>query len=219
MRSLKVTAILQTGQIASVDGYLPLDSILAAEWMRRNRPDLCGSMIMGEIIYANLPLKKIDHPKGWYWACSFAQYEKQGEYIAYWHKRFDEVLAEQHADFAGRRGKIAVNAGRYKNYRMPIVIILADKLEWYCVGEPDEIRVLLTGITAIGKKRSQGYGLIDEWLVEDWPEDWSEVGPGGKLMRALHEMPKTTEKANVMMSGMKPPYWAQSNKSIVFMPL
>lgn len=220
MRNLKITAILQTGQVSTVDGYLPLDSILAAEWMRRNHPELMlnDGTKTGEIIYADLPFKKINHPKGWYWACSFAQYEKQGEYIAHWHKRFDECLAEKHIEFGEQRGKVLVNAGRYKNYRMPIVVILTDKLEWYCVGDPDGIRDLLDGVAAIGKKRSQGYGLVDKWIVEDWPEDWSEVGPSGKLMRAVHELPKTVEKAQVMIWGMRPPYWLQSNKSVMYLP-
>lgn len=220
MRNLKVTAVLQTGQVISSDGFLPLDSILAAEWMRRNYPDLLlnDGIKTGELIEADLPLKRVEHPKGWYYACSFAQYEKQGEYIAHWHKRFDAALAEQHIGFGKRRGNVTVKSGRYKNYRMPVVVILADRLEWYCVGDIDGIRDLLNGVLAIGKKRSQGYGMVEEWIVEEWPEDWSEVGPDGKLMRAVHELPENVSGARMMMWGVRPPYWFRENQKVMCLP-
>jgi CRISPR type IV-associated protein Csf3 len=101
---------------------------------------------------------------------------------------------------------------------MPVVVILADRLEWYCVGDIDGIRDLLNGVLAIGKKRSQGYGMVEEWIVEEWPEDWSEVGPDGKLMRAVHELPENVSGARMMMWGVRPPYWFRENQKVMCLP-
>jgi CRISPR type IV-associated protein Csf3 len=214
MQPLKVTAYLQTGQVVSTDGYLPLDSILAAAWMQKNRPDLFynDGMKAKEILIPELPFQKENINSQWFWACSFAQYEKQAETVAYWHKRFDAILAEKHVDFGKKRGAVNVKSAKYKNYRMPMVNIITEKIEWYCVGDLEQVKELVNMITAIGKKRSQGYGLVDEWTVESWPEDWSIYGPKGKFMRAI------PDSNGSMIWGVRPPYWYHDNQVMCQVP-
>lgn len=202
---LRVRAILSEGRVVSSDGYLPLDSILAWAWMRANHPELLEADNAGHgvLIEPELPLERCGEGDDWYWACSFAQYEQAQEYIGHWHKRFDADLASEYVDFLGRRGKVSGTMGRYRAYRMPLVIRVTPHIDWYCMGEAETIRDLLKLVTHIGKKASQGYGTVTEWQVERWPQDWSVYGPDGRLMRAIPGGDRTY--------GIRPPYWLPAN--------
>ncbi|HHV61133.1 MAG TPA: hypothetical protein GXX51_00605 [Firmicutes bacterium] len=197
MKPLKITAYMQTGKIATTDLYLPLDSILAEAWMRKYHPErMAGSQSSikpEDFIIPELPLERRGEGDDWYWACSFACGEPRQEEIVHWHKRFDQALGEQYVDFEGRRGKVDTHSGAYKGYRMPLVTYLISKLEWYAMGDADGVGELLRDVTHIGKKRSQGYGRVARWDVEDYPEDLSHL-------RALPD-PDGGEM------GIRPPYW------------
>jgi len=196
MKPLKITAHMQTGKVVTTDLYLPLDSIMASAWVHKNRPDIAYTPIVDyeNMVQAELPLEKRGEGDDWYWACSFACGEPKREEILHWHKRFDFDLATKHVDFGNRRGKVDVKSGYYKNYRMPIVTYLVPKLEWYAVGELKEVVLLVDEITHIGKKRSQGFGRVQRWTVEEWPEDLS-------FLRAI------PDPNGDMEMGIRPPYW------------
>ncbi len=185
MQPLKITAHMQDGRVATIDGYLPLDSILAAEWMRRNHPETyynaSSHMLGSNMITPKLPFERRGADDLWYWACSFNTSPPLGEHVMHWHKRFDDQF-EKYIDFGGRRGRIDIKSSRYKAYRMPLVVQLFDRLEWYAVGDPGKVLDLCRGVTHVGKKSSQGLGAVDWWEVAPWPEDWSEA-VGGKLSR------------------------------------
>lgn len=209
MRPLKVTALLLDGRVASVDGRLSLDSILAYSWMLENYP---------EQVYLNVAatdkridpdlsgaLEKRGEGDNWFWACSLGQFRQTRESIEYLHKRINPMAAERYVDFKGRRGKVITAGGPYKSWRKPIVVKLIPAVAWYCVGDADEIRGLLSHITHIGSRRGAGYGLVREWRVEPWAEDWSVYGPEGRLMRAIPD-PGGTET-----HAIRPPYWSPRN--------
>ena len=196
MKPLKITAHMQTGKIATTDLYLPLDSIMASIWMHKNRPDLAYAPIIDyeNMVDAELPLEKRGEGDDWYWACSFACGEPKKEEILHWHKRFDFDLGTQYVDFEKRRGRVDVKSGHYKNYRMPLVTYLIPKLEWYAIGDLKQVEALVNEITHIGKKRSQGFGRVQRWTVEEWPEDLS-------FLRAI------PDPNGDMEMGIRPPYW------------
>lgn len=198
MEPLRITASMLTGQIATHDRYLPLDSMLAWAWMCENRPEKMEVSLSGiradNLIHPELPLERRGSGEDWYWACSFACGEVRREEIQYWHKRFDQAQAEEYVDFQGRRGAVNVKGGRYKNYRMPFVIILAKRLTWYAVGDRVGVDKLLRRVTHVGKNRSQGFGRVSDWKVESWPEDLSW----------LRHIPLSN---GVLMMGIRPPYW------------
>jgi CRISPR type IV-associated protein Csf3 len=223
MKPMKITAHMQDGRIATTDGYLPLDSILAAEWMRRNHPDAyynaSSHMLTNELIEAELPFERRGAGESWYWACSFNAIPSSHEYVMHWHKRFDDQL-EQYIDFQGRRGKVDVKSSRHKAYRMPLVVRLFERLEWYAVGDADAVRDLCSGVTHIGKKTSQGLGAVDWWEVEPWPEDRSVWGPDGRLMRAIpmDSALESRDAVRVERYGIRPPYWWNDHQRVCFMP-
>ncbi len=216
MRPLRVTAVLADGRVATVDGFLPLDSILAAAWMRLNRPDLyygqdCGRLPADELFHPPLPLERRTENGEWFWACSFAQYTPVGEGIDHWHKRFDAQY-ERYVDFQGRRGRVADKSGPYKSYRMPLVYMVAPTLTWYAVGDGAAVESLLAGIAGIGKKVGIGYGQVARWTVEDWGEDLSCRDRRGRPMRTL------PTKDGPFYGGIRPPYWHPANQVMCARP-
>lgn len=216
MQPMRVRAYLLDGRIAGTEPFFPLDSILAAEWIRRQLPDKFynppppGSK--QGWIESDLPLERRGQGDKWYYACSFNQTRPLREYTHYWHRRFDDVY-ERHIDLKGHRGKVKETRGQYKAYRTALNIMLLPCLEWYAVGDIEAVRELCSEITAVGKKQSQGFGLVERWEIMPWPQDWSEVGPNGRLMRAV---PKDSGTA---YWGVRPPYWRKENQCICEMPL
>ena len=223
MQPLKITAKMQDGRVAGTDPYFPLDSIMAAEWMRRNHPEAyynaSSHLLTNDLIVPDLPLARCGEGEDWYFACSFNTIPPIAEYIMYWHKRFDDQL-EQYIEFKGKRGKVDVRSGKNKAYRMPLVVQLFDYLQWFAVGHLESVRELISTITHIGKKTSQGLGGVDYWEVEPWPEDWSVVRDG-KLTRAIpveSGFPEEVQESRIALYGIRNPYWHTSNQRVCIMP-
>ena len=214
---------MQDGRIAGTEPWFPLDSILAAEWMRRNHPEAfynaSSHMLTNNLIIADLPFARRGAGELWYWACSFNIARPLHEYVLHWHKRFDDQL-EQYIDFGSKRGRVDTKSGKNKAYRMPLVIQLFDQLTWYAVGDPEAVMDLCSTVTHIGKKSAQGLGAVDYWEVEPWPQDWSEACEG-KLMRAIPTKLGLLEgvtSGRVAQSGIRSPYWHSSHQQVCYMP-
>ena len=220
MQPMRVRAYLLDGRIAGTEPFFPLDSILAAEWIRRRYPgEFYNPPPPGSKqgwIEADLPLERRGQGAKWYYACSFNQTKPVQEYIYYWHRRFDDHF-ERYIDFKGRRGKVDERAGKYKAYRMPLNILLLPYLEWYAVGDINAVQELCSTVIALGKKPAQGLGIVERWEVLSWPQDWSEVGPDGRLMRAVFDLPPGAQ-GKIDFRGFRPPYWHRENQAEVWVP-
>lgn len=205
---MKVTAKMLTGQVATNDGYLPLDSILAYVWMKENHPELMETDAgkNGEVIIPDLPMiEKRGQGNDWYYACSFACFTPLKETKRYWHKRFDEQLGETYIDFKGKRGTVNVKSAQYKNYRIPLNIILIPEITWYIRGDKAEIERMLQQITHIGKKASQGLGAVREWKIETIDKNLSWLRP-------------IPDKNGDDFQAIRPPYWYFENYRRVVWP-
>jgi len=219
MQSLRIQAIMQDGRVAGTDPWFPLDSILASIWIRRNCPELAYLPICGDLIIADLPFERRGAGYDWYWACSFNTEIPLTEYVMHWHKRFDDHM-EQYIDFGSKRGRVDTKSGKYKAYRMPLVVQLFDRLTWYAVGDLDVVRDLCSAVTHLGKKSSQGLGAVDYWSVEPWPEDWSETREG-RLTRGIPAelaLPEGVQTGRLAQYGVRPPYWMREHQRVCYMP-
>lgn len=219
MKAMRVIAKLLDGRVNSSDGLFNLDSILAYAWMLENHPDAVfnSEIARDGFIEPVLPLVKGEDGR---WKSSSGFYIQYDEITEYWHKRFNDSEAGLYLDFKGKRGKVNTQAGETKAYRMPQVIRVISDVEFYAVGDIEEVRRLLnTYITNIGKKGAQGYGYVKEWIVEEWHEDWAEYGPYG-IMRPTpfdaKQMPK--REYQIRVYGIKPPYWLKENQKVCVIP-
>jgi CRISPR type IV-associated protein Csf3 len=203
---LRITAKLRTPVLS--DATLPLDGILLYQAMRETYgpQDVTVSGALLDVPLVDLPLDRRGIGEHWYYACSFVHWHGTvTEGTDHWNKRFDN----QHSglvDFKNRRGKVLVEAGRYKSYHMPVFYRHALFVSWYAVGDADRIAALLRTMLFIGKKTSQGWGRV-EWLIEPWHADWSEYDDGGKQMRAL------PDETGILM-GIRPPYWLPEHQTV-----
>lgn len=216
MQNLKITCDLLNG-VATTDYYLPLDGILAAIWMRENHHELYyDNSVVGELIHADLPLKRIDNGNGWYYACSFTQAEWEGGETQHWHKR---NTASEQIRYIGK-GNLNLAEGKTKAYRMPLFIAYAKKLTWYAVGDATWLTEKLSFVTSLGKKRNTGHGMVANWQVEVIEQDYSLV-KDNFLMRSVPRLELPTGTLNFRLGnyGLRPPYWHYENQANVALPI
>jgi CRISPR type IV-associated protein Csf3 len=209
MRPIVVTAKLG-GVGVMGDGFFPLDGLLSyAVHCEMGRPQV-------EEAPAVDCLERRGEGEDWYYAASFAVAEWKGEGKSFWVKRprYSEYITRSEAK------SVTVNSGQFKGYNMPVFYLLADEIRWYCVGEPALILDLLsTHVGSVGKKRSQGWGLVSAWTVEPHDEDWSEVRDG-VVTRALPAVVARDRglDGDPGWYGVKPAYWDVRNQGDVFLP-
>ena len=103
--------------------------------------------------------------------------------------------------------EVNVSAGRYKAHDLKLPARSARELHWFALGKPGPVeRVLRKHITSLGRKVCQGHGVVLEWVVEPWHEDWS-VRCGDTLTRP---MPAGFGRGHRAMRGIRAPYWHPS---------
>jgi CRISPR type IV-associated protein Csf3 len=216
---LKITAHLRTGVIS--DRWLPLDAILLYQASRQRFGVQCRTLAGGESESkdVSMPLAIVHSGKhDWYYACSWAQpqpwWVEEGH--DYWNKRFDQNFAYL-VNFGGKRGKVIIEKGRYKAYHTPVFYYVALQIEWYCVGDGAEIERLLSTVTHIGKKRSQGWGRVSQWEIEPCSEDWS-VRRDGQLTRGVPMQDAGGKPFRLQHYGVRPSYYRRTNQMPLAMP-
>lgn len=234
---IKITAYLRCGVIT--DAYLPIDGVLYYQAYRdAYGPEtltLPGDSMsgVGEVPILlqrrNLPYDGFHYADGaplwqgqhehrvktsetpWYYAASFAQWNGTvAEGTDHWNKRFDMSLAHL-VDFQGKRGKVIVEQGEFKAYHMPIHYRHALSVSWYVVGDITWVREMLSTVTHLGKKTSQGWGAVGRWEIEPFAHDWSVYGPNGRLMRSI-----PSERG--IRTGLRPSYWMPQNQFVCEVP-
>lgn len=209
---LRITATLRTGVMS--DNYLPLDAILYYQVFRRaygaQEYTLPGAKQQQQQAPPPMPLDKATVNGWWMWTCSFAQWGPHSDGQSFWVKRFDQAYSGL-IDFRGKRGKVDNGSGKYKAYNMPVYYRHALYVRWYATGDREAIRSLLVDVTHIGKKTSQGFGRVNQWTVEPWPEQWWLYDGRGKLMRAIPE-------PGGILYGVRPSYWLARHQTECRLP-
>lgn len=117
------------------------------------------------------------------------------------------------------RTVMAVGNGTYKASRLPNQVRNVECVAWFCVASGHDMRKWCKRVKAIGKDRSQGYGKVHRWSVEDAEGDYSWFA-NNVLMRPLPvaAVPKWTLGTQAAFTACQPPYWHPERFTEVMVP-
>ena len=224
---LKITAHLVDGRINSADGIIMFDSILYHAWFQKFHPEVfLGGLKEGFGGYIGLPLRQLPGNR---WEASKGIYEEIGQNIEHYNRRPDFFSSDKIKYLENEKGLISDSIGQYRAYRNPQLVrtIKDGIIEFYAVGHKEEIEELLSYIPAVGKKPAMGCGIVDKWIVEEFPENYATWHPKYGLMRpiildefeSVPELTTSNFKYPVMLYGIKPPYWKKKNIVPCYVPI
>ena len=131
---------------------------------------------------------------GWHASALFPD-DDSHETLQYWRKRFRQPRAEL------IRGTVNVASGSYRDYNMPMPLVLTPKMTAWAFGDPNRVeQILRKHVRNLGKKRAYGKGRINEIMVEWCGEDYSLKKDG----YAMRWMPRAD---GMRIVRPRPPYW------------
>jgi CRISPR type IV-associated protein Csf3 len=179
MVPLQVRAHLASGIAQAAPWGIALDGLLASEMhadrkaARRAAGQPTPSLLeVHDPEDLALPLARCQlDTDAWHWAATCAWPENRAGVpveVRYWTGRLDHRALEQLTDTMP--ATVSDRQGRYRARRMPLLTTPCAAVLWRAIGDPDAIAGLVGGITAIGKKRSQGEGHVLRWEVTPQPE-------------------------------------------------
>lgn len=195
MRPLKITFHMD-GSGLYYDPFEPpmFDSILDALCGRRHRHGEPPARDE-EPTEVNLPLAKWHDGEVWGWRASALFPEGEtAETLTYWRKRLRQNRIEL-TDASPN-----VTNGVYRDWNMPVPLLLTHSLVAYAVGDRRYIRNELRELRWIGKKRAHGHGRVVGIEVDAIEGDWSCV----RDSRLTRWMPRAE---GVRLVRPRPPYW------------
>jgi hypothetical protein len=244
MQPLRVSAYLATDLAVSDDWSPSLDALLiklllderglacsnpTPEDAARNQPVIDSSMPIAKgLITANMivdgelrlqssqRLSKSSKANGeWYWKTSSPQYLYDSDSIETIHKRWDQQ--DRSLDWKGKRRNWSVSETNTKSWTILIPERSTPRIDWYCVGDANEIRRLTRLCSGLAKKRRT---QVSRWEVEAISEDW-HLWRGDSLMRSmpmelLDEQPRSFTIRNW---AWRPPTHLPENVTLCYMPV
>jgi hypothetical protein len=153
------------------------------------------------------------HPDGYFIASKmFFDESELIEDTQRWRKRWDQKH-QNLADFGKKLRQVEIVRGQFKSYDVPISTKLIRNC-WF-VFQSDDIKqveyLIENWIFFIGKKRSQGYGEIKSFAIEETVFDFDTIyRPIPKILVSPETMIKTGT-ITFSYCAWKPPYWSPGN--------
>jgi hypothetical protein len=143
-----------------------------------------------------LPLRKWQAGGAWGWHASALFPDGAAtSSMQQWRKRFRQSRVEM------TTGSPNLTNGVYRDWNMPLPLLLAPRMIGYAFGEAGRIRrELRRSIRHLGKKRAYGRGAVVGVDVEECAEDWSMI-KDGKTTRWL------PSESGTRLVRPRPPYW------------
>lgn len=141
------------------------------------------------------------------------------EFLVNWNKRWESKY-DNYVDL-GKKGKLDIGAGYFKNYHMPLIVHSYKTVSFYVRGDLERIKELLEKyINFIGKKSAQGYGEIARYEFIETEADYSII-KDKKLMRHIplkYKESENIEECKVMEKSIIPPYWRNDYRELCIVP-
>jgi len=120
------------------------------------------------------------------------------------------------ADLVFPRGKIRRGSGFFKDFYLKIVYIPVKEVTFYATGEYDEVKRLVSKITALGKDRNIGFGFVKEAVVEEVDYEAGLVW-NNRCMRPI-PVKYLRDYEDAAYLAYKPPYWSKYNIDLCGVP-
>lgn len=212
---LRVTAKLR-GAVSMPNDPVALDALLGSAVCMRD--DIKPALTAAECVPLNIPVQRSACSR--FYLASIAHFEVEAHENHWINRRFPVDIAQAIGDDSLTR--IRIGAGPAKSYRLPLdtIHLRHDVVTWWCMGEPLEIRDLLSMIGYLGKKRSVGLGHVTQWSVEiidPWPG--FPVLRNGLPLRSLPaDYPDVDPSAERAYKTIEPPYWDRTREVLCVVP-
>lgn len=196
LRPIKITFHLDgTGIYYDPNEPLMLDGLLAAaviRWHMHGEPPARDE----EPADVPLPLARWQRDGVWGWHASALFPDGDSvESMQFWRKRFRQGRVDL------TTGAPNLTNGTYRDWNMPLPLLVVPRMVAYAVGDMGRIRhELRRSIKYLGKKRAHGRGAVVRVEVEPTPEDWSIIRDG-RLQRWMPYQDGTR------LVRPRPPYW------------
>jgi len=218
MIPLQITAYL-AAPLAVTDNFSPaIEGII--EYSIREYLGLLdpNPIKLEDITPVTLPLQQ--HLKGFYY-CSSPHYLVERESQSRYRKRWD--YQERHLDWGNKKAKFSGSDGQFKSYDLPLFLRHTTRIDWFVVGNFDEILSALDRVTHLGKKRSQGFGLVEKWVVKSIDQDWSLWGNKGQIMRPIpasiyQDVFHKPLPPDLVLTAWRLPSWHVENQTLCVVP-
>lgn len=168
-----------------------------------------------------LPLLLNEH--GFY-HCSSPRYliEVEGESQSRYRKRWD--YQERHLNWGKKKASFSSSDGQFKSYDLPLFLRHTSRIDWFVVGEYNGVHEAVSRITHIGKKRSEGFGLINCWDVKPVDYDWSLFGNNDQVMRPIpayiyqDKLHRPLIDVDLVVTAWRLPSWHPECQSLCVIP-
>lgn len=204
MEPLRITAKLDT-PVSMPSGALQFDAVLAAAVAKRdNIPPACTA---AEMVPIDIPVQRSECGRFHLTTSSFQDAEIH--HLRYTNRRMPVEQLQWMGD--GKTKTVNLAAGAQKHFRVPMetMHVKGDRVQLWCVGDANEIRMLLTLVTHLGKRRAVGLGKVVSWTVEPcepWP-GFPCVSVEGDAMRNLPLDYPGLREFDVELTRVTYPYW------------
>lgn len=221
MQNLQITAHLSTA-IGTYDNWSPsIEGILIYQLLLRHDLLSCNPTSqevaeMQDFLAENLPLQQTSIKDEKYYCSSSPYYVVQGEATDKYRKRWDSH--DINLNWGKRKPQFKTGEGAEKSYDLPLYVRLVSSINWFVVGDKDEIKSLLLSVDHIQKKRSYGNGEVREWQIGIAYDDY-HLWRDDKLMKPIPVRLIDQKLDNPQMVwGWRSPAWLAVNKELCYMP-
>jgi hypothetical protein len=220
MQPLRVSARIATKLSVSDDWSPSLDALLIK--LLLDELGLASSNPTPEDVATNqrvideaMPIAKGTMQGEWYWQTSSPCYLYEGETIERIHKRWDQQ--DRNLDWKGKRRNWSTSETNTKSWTILLLERSTPRIDWYCVGDADEVLRLLQNCSGLAKKRRS---QVVSWEVERMPEDW-HLWKDGALMRPIPVdlIKKAPSSFSIREWAWRPPTHIPENFAKCVMPL
>ena len=207
MTPLHVTAHLVEG--LALRSPLMLDALLA--WSVASERQHVAPLPGEPLEPLEIPIQR--EPGGRFHLCSEGFPGSDESELRYKHRRPPVQEFARLGSAKMRRVDISVSVD--KSLRVPYEFALCREIDWWCIGDADEIRRLLGRVHYLGRFRGSGKGRLDihgaPWTVE--PCDPWEGFPVVRDGQPLRPLPRDWPGLDEPQLGYRPltmPYWQRS---------